>query len=407
MKPLHIAASPNVEQDDFRLAVKTLLTPWAWGSKHAQTNLIQAVGKELDSKHVYYLDSARSALMVALKAMGIGPGDEVIVTAFTCLVVVNPITWLGAKPIYVDINKDTFNYNLRDLQAKVSPRTKAVIVQHTFGIADDVKTIRKIVGDQVQIIEDLAHSFGNISTQGKLGTLGDAAIITFGIEKVISGVRGGMVTVKSEIVGQELDKLIKGLPAFPRQKEFIALINPIFWYLVLPLYNLGIGKLTLGRAVIWFAHQIRLLGNVIEDREYQALKPDWLPALGSPILAKLALNQYRKLDKFSKHRQELSEVYANEFGNSELGQYALLRYPLLVKKRNTVFSKLKKQNVVLGDWYSKILYAPVKALDLLSYKPGSCPVAEEVTKTIINLPTFIRVGKSDARRIAKDVKQYI
>jgi dTDP-4-amino-4,6-dideoxygalactose transaminase len=402
-KALHIAASPNTEFDDVLLAFKMLVQPWKWKQNNYRSELNRKFSEYFEGRFVYDFDSSRSALFNILKAYEIGKGDEVIMLAFSCLVVANPIIWSGAKPIYVDINKENFNYDLGDLRKKLTKNTKAIIIQHSFGIVEDIEKIREIVGNEVVIIEDLAHGLG-VQYQGRpLGMRGDAAIITFGIEKIISGVRGGLGIVRDEKVNEKLKIMHSALPDFPLWKTIVALKNPIFWYFVMPLYYLGFGKFTIGRMFVWIAHITGLLGNMIEDEEYKSIQPKWLPTKMSNPLANLAIHQWKKIEKFSKHRREIVQIYSEKLGIKYENGEQLLRFPILVEDRSSVIKKAKSIGVTLGDWYKKILYAPKENLHRLGYKDGDCPNTEYVMERIVNLPTFINVIKSDAKNILKQI----
>ena len=410
-KPIFIAASPNTERDDVLLAAKLMNRFWSWKRTDKVKELEQQVSKFLNKRPAIAFDSARSSLYAILKAYGIGEGDEVILPGFTCLVVANPVIWTGARPVYVDINARTFRYNLKDLSTKVNNRTKAIIVQHTFGIADKVNEIRKIVGKKVVIIEDLAHSLGGEYQGERLGTLGDAAIITFGIEKALSSVRGGVAVVADPEIAEKLRLFQQGLPKFSYKRIYFALLNPIFWAIVTPLYYLGIGKLTFGRVATFFGHLFGILGNMIAHEEYETIKPKWTPAQMPGALAELALNQWPKLERFNEHRRQIAAVYSRElavkYPEEPGNKNVYLRFPVFVNSQKKALLEGKKNRVVLGDWYKTMLYAPERSYKKLFYEKGMAKISEQVTKYIINLPTGINVTEVDAKRIAEFTKKYV
>jgi len=410
-KPIFIAASPNTQKDDLRLAWWLLFRPWQWSNIKYSRELEQKISTYLNGRQAVAFDSARSSLYALLKASGIGPGDEVLLPAFSCMVVANAVVWAGAQPVYVDSDPASFNFDLKDLYSKVSPHTKAILVQHTFGYPEDLAAVRKIVGPQVMLIEDLAHSLGGEWQGRKLGTIGDAAIITFGIEKVISGVRGGMVVVKDTGIAAKLKELLSTLPGFSWFRTAVALKNPIFWSLIIPVYYLGVGKVTLGRLFVWLGHKLGLFGNMIEDCEYETIKPSWLPARMSPALALLAGHQFTKLEMFNGHRQTLARIYSDALGVKYSvpsgSRDIFLRFPVLVHDRAALLTKAKSEHIVLGDWYKNILYAPERSLKKLGYTRGMCPNAEKLSGSVVNLPTHINVPAADASRIAKLVKPYL
>jgi len=412
MKPIFIAASPNTEKDDIKLAIKLLTKPKDWFNQKNTVDFEKQVERFLgNGVKAVAMDSARSAFYLILKEYGVGPGDEVIIPSFSCLVVANPIVWLGATPIYVDVDPKTFNMDLNSLKKKLSKKTKAVLVQHTFGTIIDVQKVRNIVGKNIKLIEDTAHTFGSSLNNKNIGTMGDAAIVTFGIEKVISTVRGGMAITKDESLYKKLKDLQSEWPQFSKKRVKISLANPIFWSLVEKFYYFGIGKLTVGRILTWLGHKFDLLGNMIEKCEYKTFKPTWFPAQMPGALAKLGMLQLTKLEKMSLHRKKVVEVYKDvlKIKESDLGgtESYFLRYPVLVDDANKVLLIVKSKRVVLGDWYQKILYAPKDALLKLNYHNGDTPIAEKLSKHIINLPTHIKVSEERAREIAELVKPYM
>ena len=406
-KAVHIAASPNTQKDDVKLAWKLWTRPWSWKGSRGGKELQEKISDYFETENVCMFDSGRSAIMEVLRAFGIGPGDEVLVHAFTCLVVANPVKWVGAKPVYVDVNPENLNFDLQDLKNKITGRTKAIIIQHTFGIPEDVQEIRKITGDKIIIIEDLAHSLGGEFKGQKLGTFGDAVILTFGIEKVVSSVRGGAAVIYNGEAANKMKIEHDNLPEFPRSMIGISLFNPVFWSLTLPVYYFGIGKLTLGRAFVFIGHKIGILGRMIEKSEYQGSRPDWMPSKIAPVLAALGSLQWDKLGKTIMHRREIAKIYSEKLGINYENSTMLLRFPVLVKDRDSILKKTKKAGIVLGDWYKKILYAPLSTLEILGYKAGSCPNAERIKDEIINLPTHINVTAGDAEKIASLVKPFL
>lgn len=408
MRPVFIGASPNTEKDDIRLALKLLFQPWNWREDKNERvkEFEKAVSEYHGGTNAVAMDSARSAFYLLLKAYGIGPGDEVLLPSFSCLVIANPVIWVGAKPVYVDIDKETFNLSLEDLKKKVSNKTRVILVQHTFGLPVELEKVRDIVGSDVKIVEDIAHSLGGEYKSQKIGTIGDAAVATFGIEKVVSSVRGGMVLVKDDKIAEKIRNELKSSPHFSLIRIKIALLNPILWSLITPVYYVGFGKATIGRAFSFVAHKLGIMGIMIEKCEYDTQKPSWLPARMPSALARLGMNQFRKIDRFNNHRREIAKIYEEKYGAFKVDQnskHNYLRYPLLVEpeKRTSIYTIASKNHFVLGNWYKNILYAPDASLEKLGYKKGDTPNAEWVAERIINLPTAVNVNEGDAVRILK------
>lgn len=146
------------------------------------------------------------------------------------------------------------------------------------------------------------------------------------------------------------------------------------------------------------------MGIMIEKCEYDTQKPIWIPARMPSALARLGMNQFRKLDRFNNHRREIAGIYEEKFGAFKVDQnskHNYLRYPLLVKpgNRSKIYRNTSKNHFVLGNWYKNILYAPDSSLAKLGYKNGDTPNAEWVAERIINLPTAVNVSTDEATHL--------
>ena len=134
-----------------------------------------AVIPSTGGKDVLPFFRGRGALYHVLKALGIGEGDEMAIQAFTCLAVPLPILELGATPVWVDANPDDLGMSVEDLRRKISPRTRAVVVQYTFGIPADIVRLKGVVEEAgADLIEDCAHVVGGSVDEWELGSFGVA-----------------------------------------------------------------------------------------------------------------------------------------------------------------------------------------------------------------------------------------
>lgn len=413
-RPVFIAAAPNIQRDDFLLALRLIVNPLKWFSQKTVEEFEQNLSTYLDNSEVITFDSGRSSFYELLKALELDSGDEVILPSFSCLVIANPILWAGLKPIYVDIDPTTFNVDLEDLKRKITPKTKVILAQHTFGKPVEMEKLKSIAKD-IFIVEDCAHALGGRYRGQKLATLGDATILTFGIEKVITTVRGGAVATKDKQLAKRLRKNKQSLPEFSRKRIFLCLLNIIYWHCITPIYFFGLGKFTLGNILTALAKRIGILGHVIEKQEYLTEKPSWLPAKLPGALALIGINQLRKLEQTNKHRKIITNVYLQHLSQLLPPNYLeiekgstniMLRFPVLIKedKVKKLMDVMKQHNVIIGDWYRKILYADLATLKLLGYHSGDTPNAELVAQRIINLPTGLNVTPQRAEEIAEIVK---
>jgi len=140
---INISYLPNITWDDFSRTVKIFLQPWCFTKGKCEVLLKRKIRKLFPGRRVYLLSSGRGALWAILRSLSLEEDDEVIVQAFTCCAVINPVLSCGARPVYVDIDEN-YNLDLNDFTRKITNKTKAVIIQHTFGIPAAVDKIIEI-----------------------------------------------------------------------------------------------------------------------------------------------------------------------------------------------------------------------------------------------------------------------
>lgn len=345
-KPILIGISPNTEADDVRLAFKLLFSPRSWHTGPGLAGLTAAINRLYPGYQVYLVNAGRTALYLGLKTLKLRPGDEVIHLDFTCAVVPEAIRKAGGTPVGVkELSK-----------AKISAKTRAMIAQHTFGIPDDLERLTAVCRRQkLTLIEDLAHSLGAKYKGRPVGSFSDLTMLSFGRDKVISSVFGGALLSKKALDLPEL--------TYP-SRCWIAkqLFHPLIMAAAVPTY------FWLGKYLIFLARKLNLITLPLNQLPEQLL-PN--------ALAELALNQWRKLDRFNRHRQKLARVYARELKQPFDPRGIYLRYPLAVSRPRAVLAGAKRNQLLLGNWYES---------------------------KIVNLPTHIKINLNDARRVAEYVR---
>lgn len=168
----------------------------------------EAIAFFVGCKHSFATTSATTALHLALTALGIKRGDEVLVADFTFPATANVVVQAGAKPILVDIDLDTFNINLEDLEKKITKKTKAIMPVDAFGCPVDMKRILRIAKKyKLKIIEDAACALGAEYYKRKCGALADVACFSFHPRKSITTGEGGMIVANSTALAQKIELL--------------------------------------------------------------------------------------------------------------------------------------------------------------------------------------------------------
>lgn len=407
LRPIAISLAPNMEDDDLVLALGIFAKPWKWFNKRPVEELERQFatlfGKEFKAISV---NSGRSAQYLILKALGIGEGDEIAIQAFTCVAVPNSVLWTGANPLYVDVD-ESLNIDSHDLQKKVSKKTKAVIVQHTLGVPARMDAVKKIANQKdLVIMEDCAHSLGATYNGNKVGTLGDVAFFSFGRDKVISSVFGGMVLCKDENIYKKLLELRVNLQRPSVGWTAQQLLHPILMSAILPIYNIGLGKL-----LLFVFQKIGFLSKAVYEEEKKGGQSGHFPKKMPGALAELALHQLKKLNRFNVNRKRISEYYFENLKDVGLNMPARvpgavwLRFPIFTKSASNLFAFLKKRKVLPGDWYRKPV-VPVFNLSDVGYRKGSCPNAERLGRQIINLPTYPTLSQTDASHVVQLIKSW-
>jgi perosamine synthetase len=184
---------PATGEEEWQAAREPIMTGWL-----TQGPKVAAFEKNFaarhDVKHALATTSCTTALHLALAALGIGPGDEVIVPSFTWVATANVVLYCGATPVLADVDRTTFNIDAADVARKVTPRTKAVIAVHLFGLCADIDALRAVLPTGMPIIEDAACAAGARYKGRSAGALGEMAAFSFHPRKSITTGEGGMLT---------------------------------------------------------------------------------------------------------------------------------------------------------------------------------------------------------------------
>jgi len=199
-------AQPSTGEEEWQATREPLMSGWlTQGPKVAQFEAAFAARHAV--KHALATSSCTTGLHLILAALGIGPGDEVIVPAFTWVATANVVLYCGATPVLADVERDTYNIDPAEVARKLSPRTRAVIAVHLFGLCADMDALRQVVPAHVAIIEDAACASGASYKGVAAGSLGLAAAFSFHPRKSITTGEGGMVTTNDAQLARTADML--------------------------------------------------------------------------------------------------------------------------------------------------------------------------------------------------------
>jgi perosamine synthetase len=401
--------APNTESDDARLALSMLFKPWEWQAGSAVAELESEFKEYFGASEAVAFSSGRSALLNILRNIGLQNGDEVLLQAYTCVAVPDPVLWAGLKPVYVDIDKDSLNISAIDLEKKITSKSRALIIQHTFGVPANLGGLLEIAKKHsLFVVEDCAHALGAKYQNQKVGTFGQAGFFSFGRDKVISSVFGGMAITKRKALGEKMRKAQSSLPYPSRFWICRLLLHPILTNWVRVSYD----RFGFGKVLFRISKLIKLLPKAVYDCERRGGKPHFIEKRFSNAMAILAIHQMGKLDRLNSHRENIRNMYKRRLPQVKSQSIpassspVFLRHAIFVEKSGQLLKEARRSKILLGDWY-RMPVAPSGVSNKSIGYVTPCPNAERVASMSVNLPTDIHVNENDAERIIELVKNHI
>ncbi len=191
--------TPHIAEKEKQYVNQCLDTGWISSAGHFVDEFEKQFANYCDCKFGVTTTNGTSAIHLALKSLDIGPGDEVLVPAFTMAGSVYPIVQCGAKPVFVDSEMDTYNIDFQDSLSKITPKTKAIIVVHIYGHSVDMDPFIELCREKnIYLIEDAAEAHGALYKGRKAGSMGDVACFSFFANKIITTGEGGMIVSNNE-----------------------------------------------------------------------------------------------------------------------------------------------------------------------------------------------------------------
>lgn len=332
------------------------------------------------------VSSGTAALHAACFAAGIGRGDEVITTPLTFVASANCALFLGARPVFADIDPKTYNISPGEIEKRITPATKAIIPVHFAGQPCDLDPIHEVARrHNLVVIEDAAHALGAAYKGHPVGGLSDLTIFSFHPVKHITTGEGGMVTTNNKELYRRL--LLFRNHGIVRERELIIEDQGPWYY-------------------------------EVQDLGYNYRLTD--------IQAALGLSQLKKLDRFLKRRRQIVDMYNEAFAalpeveipyqapyaDSAWHLYILtLRLDRLQKSRREIFAALRAENIGVNVHYLPVYRHPFyrRLLDSSSFNPKDffCPNAEEIYQKIITLPLFPAMTDQDVADVITAVYKVI
>ncbi len=397
--PSFIGSIPTIDDSDMNL-VNDIANKEIETSKSRE--IVESKIRDIINRdNLFFFNRGREAIYIALQALGVSQNDEVLVQAMTCSAVVTPILCLGAKPVYVDISKDTFNIDTENLKKKISTKSRVLIVQHTFGRFAEMEMIQKVCkANDIKVIEDCAHLFRSDIKDTAVGKFSDISIFSFAQDKAISSITGGLLVVNNPGYLEKVKTLYELCDDQTEQESKYPLSYLKLWsfakkYYFTPLLPFQ-KRITIGKVAIMISRWLK----VTKQQASADIEREITPSKMSNIQYALLGNQLNKLDELNRHRRDVLRIYDDKSND------LLIRYPVLVENPEMALNLLSQEKHLCGRWYNSIVF-PIKDMKVVRYMEGSCPTAEYVVKHIINLPLDMDIAKSDAENIKRIVSKFL
>jgi len=363
----------------------------------------EAFAEALGVRHASGFWKGRVALYAILKALGIREGDEVVLPGYTCVMAVNPITYLGATPVFVDIEPATFNIDPERIERHITPRTRLIIVQHTYGYPADLDAVQDISARKgIPFIEDCCLSLGSRHRGRLTGTLGLAAYFSFQWNKPYTSGLGGMAVTSDEQLAGRIRALVDREVLPPGRRE-VAMLRA-----QLAVYRAAIYPRTTALAQNTF-RWLTSMGLVVGSSDLTEFLPQMPGGFFkgmSDLQARVGLRQLRRLDAIIAHRRRMALCYDRLL--AERGwpvvrppdhvQPVLVRYPVRVADKPRALATAARHFIELGSWFECPLHPIETPMEAYGYRQGMCPVAERACRETVNLPLHPRTSESTARR---------
>lgn len=363
-----------------------------------------AFADEIGVRFAFSFSSGRVGLYGLLRGLGIGEGDEVLLQVPTHIVVANAIRYAGATPAYADCRLDTYTLDLEQAERRITPRTRVLLLQHTFGIPVDMDAALTLARRHgLVVIEDCVHSLGARYAGRPAGSFGTAAFFSTEETKTISSTMGGMVVTDDAQVADRLQ-------AFQARCAWPAASLTARYVLKLVLYHLLSQPRIHRRSRPLYERLGRRHGlpRPTSAAETRGLKPPNFEQRLSNAQAALALRQLRRLEPNLEHRRATARAYSAALSPTPApssparAEPAFVRYPVWVEDRAATIRAVAPHSV-LGTWFTSVLEESASPA-AGAYLPGSCPRAELAANHLVNLPTHLRVRSRDVEAIASAMR---
>jgi perosamine synthetase len=359
------------DETDIRNVTDSLNTGMNWAIGPNIDQFEKGLSNYIGSKYCTTFNSGTSALHALLMAYKIGKGNEIIVPSFTFIATANSPLFVGAKPVFADIEEETYGLDPEDVVRRITPKTRAIMPIHYGGCPCKIRELREIAQDHhLLLIEDAAESLGATIGNKKVGSFGDAGMLSFCQNKIITTGEGGAIVTDSKETFEKL-KLIRSHGRLETSDYFTS--TDIFDYVTLG-FNFRMSNIT----------------------------------------AALGVAQLQKVDKIIKMRRDLAGEYIKKLsklrGNIKFNHFpygysqVFQLFSIRANKRDDLIQHLANNGIM-----TKIYFSPIHTTHfyqkVLKYT-SDLPVTEKVSSEILSLPFYPRMSRTDLEFVVDSIDQF-
>jgi len=361
---LDLSAQYAAIGSEIRTAVERVMASQQFVLGREGAALEDEIAKLCSVAHGVGVASGTDALILALRACGVGAGDEVLLPPFTFVATGSAVSALGAKPVFADIRPDTYNIDPSELERRITPRTRAIVIVHLYGLAAEMDPILAFAKSRkLPVIEDNAQAIGACYKGRRTGSLGDAACVSFYPTKNLGayGDAGMVVTDSAQI-----------------------------------------------------AARIRTLRNHGQSEKYRSAEPGWNSRLDE-IQAAILRVKLRHLSDWQRARQSHAAEYHRLFSQipgvmpplaPEGFEHVYHQYTIRIEQRGALQKFLSERKIGSTVYYPYPLHLqPLYAS--LGHKPGDFPHAERAAREVLSLPMYPELRKEQIARVVGTIAEFL
>lgn len=346
----------------------------------------------IGTNHAISVGNGTDALVLALKAIGIEEGDEVITSPFTFFATAEAISAVGGTPVFVDVLKDTFNIDPSKIEEKITDKTKAIIAVHIFGQCADMDAINEIAKKHnLKVVEDACQAIGGSYKGRKVGTLGDVACFSFFPTKNLGCAGDGGMIVTSDDNIAIIAKALRTHGSGENGQKAYNLLNNISEEVTTESSNAN-----------------DTIYNPLKYYNYLIGHNTRLDAIQAAILKV----KIEKIDEWNERRRQIAKIYDEALKDTELVTPSVdshvspvyHMYILQSENRDEVIAKLTKAGIATGIYYPVPLHLQ-KVYTNLGYKEGDMPVAEYLSHRTFAIPVYPELNEEQINYIIESIKK--